>query len=368
MAYPDLTYRSELPPVTRKELEQLCALIQAYLSREHNEAGGHTDITADSVAIGAGGAVTFAGDAANGSEDGMIENSEGAMAVRGPYVVLEATDEYVEVITPTSSALLGRVIDDAGTEHQFDDFLAALGALRLAGQGSYTPSANDTDAFAGDAFGPLYSFYRATPSADRTIDGISVNLTGHGRGHVLVIVNDSAFALTFNTVVVASAKKILGDPVTIGQDGAVIIVYDNTNQGWRIVASFAGAPIAFTPTWTGASGNPAIGDGTLAGVWQQNGRMVHFEILMLAGSTTTFGTGAWAFTTPTSINLTAVPVMSALALDAGAPLYRVGIARPADATKVNVFVDSEAGGVASAVPFAWANTDQLSISGTYLRG
>ena len=163
MGYPDITYRSELPPVTRKELEQLCTLIQAYLSREHNADGGHADITAESITLEPGGGLAFESDA-NGVEDGLIVHDEDVLRLTAPYITLQATENYVEIVTPTSGAILGHVIDNAGTEHQFDDFLSVIRGLRLSGQSSYTPSANDTDAFPGDAYGPLYSFYRATPA------------------------------------------------------------------------------------------------------------------------------------------------------------------------------------------------------------
>jgi hypothetical protein len=364
MSYPDLTYRSELPPVTRKELEQFAALLQAYLSREHNSEGQHTNITADSITVRAGGEIRLEGEAAHEAEDALISLVDGVGKFSAPNIELEATDCTVEVLTAgVSRAEFGKSVSNAGIENQVANKLAVLGALRLAGQDVYTPAANDTDAFPGDSSGPLYSFYRATPSADRTIDGISVNLAGGGRGHVLVVVNDSAFALTFNTIVVANAKKILGDPVTIGQDGAVILVYDNANTGWRIVSSFAGSPIDYTPTWTGDVSNPAIGDGSISGKWQQVGRVVHYQIIVVIGSSTTLGTGAWKFGLPTASSPSDSHVAgSALITDAGTAHY-LGVPR-VSSDAIYVHTPNEIG---PATPHVWANTDAIRIAGTYLR-
>jgi hypothetical protein len=258
-------------------------------------------------------------------------------------------------------------MSNAGTEHQFDDFLTALGSLRLAGQDSYTPSAGDTDAFAGDANGPLYSFYRATPSAARTIDGISVNLVGGGRGHVLVVVNDSSHALTFNTSVVANAKKILGDPVTIGQDGAVILVYDNTNAGWRIVTSFPGAPIAYTPAWTSSGTQPSLGAGTLTGSWHQVGRLVHYEIHLTMASDTTFGTGSYALSLPVTAISSDHPAGSALVKDASPAAFYIGVPVLSSGGTVVAIFTADGNLVAATAPITFADNDEIVVAGSYLR-
>jgi len=64
----------------------------------------------------------------------------------------------------------------------------------------------------------------------------------------------------------------------------------------------------YAPTWTGSAVNPAIGNGTITGRYVQIGKMVWLRIKMLAGTTTTFGTGDWRFTLP----------VAAAAQDAGA--------------------------------------------------
>lgn len=66
------------------------------------------------------------------------------------------------------------------------------------------------------------------------------------------------------------------------------------------LAAIGDAWTTYTPSWTAASVNPSIGNGTLQGRYVKAGRLVLVEIQMLAGSTTTFGTGGYTFTLPFS--------------------------------------------------------------------
>lgn len=51
MAFPDLTFRDQLPPDVRQELEQLVALLNGYLAAEHDSEGAHTHINAESLTV-----------------------------------------------------------------------------------------------------------------------------------------------------------------------------------------------------------------------------------------------------------------------------------------------------------------------------
>lgn len=62
---------------------------------------------------------------------------------------------------------------------------------------------------------------------------------------------------------------------------------------------------SFTPVWTAASVNPAIGNGTLAGAYRQIGKTLDCRFTINAGGTTTFGTGQWQITLPNSLSATA---------------------------------------------------------------
>lgn len=150
-----------------------------------------------------------------------------------------------------------------------------------------------------------------------------------------------------------------------------------TGSGTAALADLTpGAWTTYTPTWTGAGGNPAIGNGTLAGRYARIGRTIFFTIVVTMGSTTTYGTGAWSLTLPVNKSGSAPardPIGTAEALDAGTNAY-LGNAISFSTTTVDVVVSRTAGGagtyateqqVASNIPHTWANTDVLSIHGSY---
>jgi hypothetical protein len=120
----------------------------------------------------------------------------------------------------------------------------------------------------------------------------------------------------------------------------------------------------YAPTWTGAGGNPAIGNGTLLGRWQRFGRRVHVQIDVLMGSTTTFGSGAWTFSLPTGIPTpgNGSSIGSVHVLDAGTTNY-VGV--PTVSTAITCVTHANAVNVGAASPHAWAVNDRLRIDATY---
>lgn len=65
-----------------------------------------------------------------------------------------------------------------------------------------------------------------------------------------------------------------------------------------MLASAIGAWTTYTPTWTAASSNPSLGNGTLLGRYSQIGKTVAFRIFLSIGSTTTQGSGTWRFALP----------------------------------------------------------------------
>jgi len=55
---------------------------------------------------------------------------------------------------------------------------------------------------------------------------------------------------------------------------------------------------SFTPTWTAAITNPAIGNGTRSGKYVKLNKLIVYRASISAGSTTTFGTGVWRVDLP----------------------------------------------------------------------
>ncbi|MEU8316622.1 MULTISPECIES: hypothetical protein [Actinomycetes] len=144
--------------------------------------------------------------------------------------------------------------------------------------------------------------------------------------------------------------------------------YMNTEIRDQFNSMFA-AWTTYTPTWTGATTNPAIGNGSLVGRYMKVGRRVDLHIDLVCGSTTTYGSGAWTFGLP----FTAAAGSGNRVLGAHAFLSaRVAgqlLTTPGAANGLLYFPASTSvsflSSASATVPITWASTAQLRISGSY---
>lgn len=131
-------------------------------------------------------------------------------------------------------------------------------------------------------------------------------------------------------------------------------------QGYRTINTY-------TPSWTAATSNPSLGNGTLTGRYARIGKHIVLRIGLAAGSTTTFGTGAWRFSLPvTPEDLSYLG--SAWAIDSSVPAsYGIFVRAPESGqTYLTLMTTANPAALVDAsTPFAWANTDILRISVTY---
>lgn len=86
----------------------------------------------------------------------------------------------------------------------------------------------------------------------------------------------------------------------VGTTNVQTLTNKTLSTGTKIGAGtdVSGAWVAYTPTWTAATTAPSIGNGSLTGRYMQAGKTVDFAITLSMGSTTSFGSGAWAFSLP----------------------------------------------------------------------
>ena len=131
---------------------------------------------------------------------------------------------------------------------------------------------------------------------------------------------------------------------------------------------------SYTPTWTATTTNPSIGNGTLAGRYVRYGNVCTYILKLLAGSTTTFGSGNWSFSLPlNAANNAGLEFIGVAHMrEAGVGYYErtVRIVPSGSSNdKVSHFVALEAGTtserLSSTVPFTWGNLDLLSFEITY---
>ncbi len=153
---------------------------------------------------------------------------------------------------------------------------------------------------------------------------------------------------SFSTKTDGAGQTIYAAHVNDAQD-EIVAVETNLLQTWT----------SYTPTWTASSVNPAIGDGTLAGIYHQVGKLLHFSITVTMGASTTYGTGTWRFALPTTVSAVTASVVM---LDGGATFY-TGAVTLVSGTTLQVITDVASAGVTPTHPITWATTDSLQING-----
>lgn len=125
---------------------------------------------------------------------------------------------------------------------------------------------------------------------------------------------------------------------------------------------------SYTPTWTAATTNPVVNNGTLNGWYTQVQKTVLFRIQVTFGSTTTIGSGAYRFSLPN----TAADFMSGAGGDLGGAVLHDTSASARRFRRLYLFnsstislSDDDGALVTHAVPWTWATGDSIWIRGWY---
>lgn len=145
-----------------------------------------------------------------------------------------------------------------------------------------------------------------------------------------------------------------------------VLVWNATNSAWDVVTD-PGAWTAYTPSWTAATTNPTLGNGTIAGRSRTIGKTMELWIRLVWGSTTSStGSGGWRFTIPAAVQPD--QLMSVYVDDNSASARWPGQCRMLGAaTGDNMRIVVSAGGGAlggTAVPMTWATGDLIILQGT----
>lgn len=128
-----------------------------------------------------------------------------------------------------------------------------------------------------------------------------------------------------------------------------------------------GAWQSYTVSWTAATTNPSIGNGTLSGRYVQIGKTVMGSICLKCGSTTTYGSGAWLFGLPKTVANSGTPYLGTFTiLDIGYIFYS-GAVNIFPGTVISNFIrDNDGNGIlSSTTPHTWAVNDELKVAFTY---
>ena len=156
---------------------------------------------------------------------------------------------------------------------------------------------------------------------------------------------------------------------TVGDQ--VVLVQGGSGSWWaagRVATAADTAWTDYTPVWEAVTTNPSLGNGTLSGRWMRVGRTVHFNLELVTGTLTTFGSGSWRFSVPVAKAadgiITAVPCR----ISRGGAYIAMGELAPSDTFVRFIAVSGTTGAaptVSSTAPTAWSNNDRLRLSGTY---
>jgi len=172
--------------------------------------------------------------------------------------------------------------------------------------------------------------------------------------------------VTFTGCAFAPSLTIVLGTVPVSIEGCYFngTVTDNTVNKENLISA---PSVAFTPTWTASSVNPTIGDGTLRGWYARSGSIVTATYEVIMGSTTTFGTGTYAFSLPRMSASPSVHVGAAYGTDASASgAATMGVAQQLSGSPGTIRLQSTGSAIWSpTVPITWASGDVIRFTVTY---
>ena len=146
---------------------------------------------------------------------------------------------------------------------------------------------------------------------------------------------------------------------------------------WLTVGGIVGTDLgkwqSYTPTWTAATTNPSIGNGTLTGRYIVIGKLCTYVLGLVMGTTTTYGSGNWAFSLPiNAVNTAGIYFLGVAHLrKAGSGNYEriVQIAPAVSASTISLFNDPTQGSsslyISGTNPFTWGDGSTLNFEITY---
>jgi len=235
------------------------------------------------------------------------------------------------------------------------NLLISAGGMRLVGSASFVAA---TGSF-GYISGSVTQVGDYNMIGNKTITGslnVSGSINGNFTGSLLGTATTASYVQTAQT-----ASRVTGSNVI----GIVSQAYTSS-----YVIPYEGAWTSYTPSWTAASVNPAIGNGTAEGYYKVIGKTCFVRGNIVMGSTTTFGTGEWYVSMPLTASHADAILMTVTLLDNGSNWYNATMAgaRAGFSHKAPIQYQG-AGGHADDVnlskPFNWATSDRFIWNGSY---
>jgi hypothetical protein len=198
-------------------------------------------------------------------------------------------------------------------------------------------------------------FVTSTTVSDSTLLASGSNLTLNSGSNLYI--NNGGLALISGSVIVTGSLIV---SASTNLTGSVTINNSRIDNGWT----------AYTPQWTAASSNPAIGNGTIEGYYKVVGKTCFVRGNIAMGSTTTFGSGEWYVSMPFTASNADGILMTATLLDNGTAWYNAILngARAGFSHKSAIQYQNTGGttdSLASNTPFTWTTGDRFIWNGSY---
>lgn len=179
-------------------------------------------------------------------------------------------------------------------------------------------------------------------------------------------ISSGGVAINLNGVDNLLTGNVIAGNVDVSASASNSTVMDNvfasgfgvTNTGGIASMYLQRTNASYVPQWTSSGTQPTLGDGTISGSYDQNGRQIHAFGVLTIGSTSTFGTGTYRFSLPFT-NATGIRIGTARILDAGTAFY-IGVAVVGvGANYVEITTNASASQVNPTIPMTWAAGDTL---------
>ena len=167
----------------------------------------------------------------------------------------------------------------------------------------------------------------------------------------------SAISYAGGTGMSATDIEAAVDELATEKANTASAVMDGDTAGGVLSGTFpnpgfaATAWTSYTPTWTAIVTNPVIGNGTIQAAYIQIGKIVFVRVTITGGTTTTWGSGGYAFSLPVAVVSIDFPFGLGMVKDVGIANYSCS-SSIADTTHVNMLVDTTGLFVGPTIPIS----------------